>query len=259
MGVLMYVGAVGDVTTAPISWDSHNIFHDINGTRPTKQTNIFEYTSYKPYFSNPDEIINDYYYVNMFLQYGNPIIRNLAMEIVNESDSDDEKMEKIQRWVVENLEYRTDFEQYGFAELWVPPVMLLNTMQGDCEDGAFLIMSLALNAGVDPNSLRFYAGEVKAGEGAATGGHGWVAYKRSIDSEWVPIDYSYYPDLRDMDSRIPMRIDDRYVEDWLIFEVGRLIITPDTNRVKNPEIYDNYGGYVKPNVLQPGNFVNGYI
>ena len=256
----MNVSAIGsDYTWISSVFYTPNIFDDIKGNRIQSKPNVFEHTSYKPYISNPDEVIVDYTYVNFYLQFGNEIIKNLAMEITKESDSDDEKIEKIQKWVVDNIEYKTDSKQYGYDELWVPPVMLLNTRKGDCEDGAFLIMSLALNAGIDPDKLRFYAGIVKAGIGAATGGHGWAAYKRSIDDEWVSIDFSYYPDLRDMDSRIPMREDERYVDDWLIFELGRIIITPDTNRVRSPEMYNFYGGYVPPNVLLPGSFVNGYV
>ena len=234
----------------------YNIFDDINGTKAVATPNIFDLTSNK--IPEPqDETINDYGYVNFYLQYGNTILMDLASDIVNQGDSDDEKMEKIQRWVVENIAYEEDKAQYGIGELWVPPVMLLSSMKGDCEDGAFLIMSLALNAGVDPDKLRFYAGVVRAGEGAATGGHGWVAYRRSIDREWVTIDFSYYPDLRPMDDRIPMKDDTRYIDDFLLFEVRRIILTPDTNRVRNPEMYTVQGN-IQPNVLLPGSWFNGY-
>ena len=234
----------------------YNIFDDIRGTTAQATPNLFELTK----FQTPeplDEVIEDYGYVNFYLQYGNEIIKNLADTIVNERDSDDEKIEKIQRWVVENIVYEEDEPQYGISELWVPPVMLLSTMKGDCEDGAFLIMSLALNAGVDPDKLRFYAGIVEVGKGAATGGHGWVAYQRSIDQEWVPIDFSYYPDLRPMNERMPMKDDTRYIDDFLLFDIGRIILTPDTNRVRNPEMY-NYYGNIEPNILRPGSWLNHY-
>ncbi len=69
--------------------------------------------------------------------------------------------------------------------------MLLLTMKGDCEDGAFLIMSLGLNAGVDPAKLRMYGGFVDAGQGAASGSHGWVAYRRESGNEWVAVPICY--------------------------------------------------------------------
>jgi hypothetical protein len=193
----------------------------------------------------------------LFLQFPNQIVAKLAREITAGLSSDDDKIKAIQEWVVRNIEYREDKDQYGYEELWVPPVMLLKSRQGDCEDGAFLIMSLALNSGVDPNRLRFYGGEVKAGEGAATGGHGWVAYRRESDDEWVAIDFSYYPDLRNVDRQTPMKEDMKYINQYFIFEVGE-IITSSMNRVRNPDITYTANATLKPNVLLPGTWLNTY-
>ena len=117
-------------------------------------------------------------------------------------------------------------------------------------------LSLALNAGVEPTRLQFFGGEVKAGGGAETGGHGWVAYRRESDEEWVPVDFSYYPDLRPIDDRLPMKDDDRYIKQYFIFNVGN-IITSDVNRVRQPTTYTNQG-YIQPNVLLPGTWVSQY-
>ena len=53
------------------------------------------------------------------------------------------------------------------------------------------------------------SGYVDAGPGAASGGHGWVAYRRESDDEWVAVDFSYYPDLRPMDYRMPLKDDEK--------------------------------------------------
>lgn len=233
-----------------------DLFNQINDVPTATQNNIFKFTS-PPIYTAQDEAIMDYAYVNAYLQYGNKQIHDLAMEIVNVGDSDDLKVQKIQTWVVKNLKYMEDEEQYGYPEIWVPPTMTLQTMRGDCEDGSFLIMSLALNAGVNPDRLRFYAGTVKAGEGAATGGHGWVAYKRESDDAWIVADFSYYPDLRPMDMRPKMKNDHRYLDDYFMFEVGKVIITPDNNRVRNPNMYNNFGN-IQPNILLPGTWINQY-
>jgi hypothetical protein len=172
------------------------------------------------------------------------------MQIVNPTDSDDVKMEKIQKWVVFNIEYMTDEEQYGYAELWVPPVMVLNTMKGDCEDGAFLIMSMALNSGVDPSRLRLYGGFVEAGEGAAYGGHAWVSYRRQSDDEWIAVDFSYYADLRPMDYRMPLKDDERYVDDYFFITNQYTVMTENTNRIRDPEVYYSDGRLI-PNIFFP--------
>jgi len=53
--------------------------------------------------------------------------------------------------------------------------------KGDCEDGAFLVHSLLLHAGVPYDRIGTYGGLVESGEGAATGGHAWTAYRRESD------------------------------------------------------------------------------
>lgn len=250
MQVSAYESWINNSTIDP----ANRLFNIINNQPVSKPQDIFQtILRNQQWYSPRDKIMNDPSITSIWLQYPNEIISNLAAEIVNPSDSDDVKMEKIQSWVVDNIEYVSDIDQYGYEEIWVPPVMLLSTMKGDCEDGAFLIMSLALNAGVDPDRLRFYGGEVLAGEGAAIGGHGWVAYMRESDDKWVPVDFSYYPDARPMSYRTPMSEDDRYVKQYFIFEVGQ-IITSDVNRVRNPNIY-NPGGYIEPNVLFPNGIV----
>ena len=241
-----------------------SLYDDINGKPPVNTdsaTNIFTAinTLNQKAYGPKDTITRDPGFVNLWLQYPNEIIRSMAMKIVHPSDSDDVKMEKIQRWVVYNIEYKSDKEQYGYDELWVPPVMVLRTRQGDCEDGAFLIMSLGLNAGVDPSRLRMYGGFVDAGQGAESGSHGWVAYRRESDNEWVAVDYSYYPDLRPMDYRNPLKDDKKYVDDYFYITNQYVATTPDSNRIRNPEVYYSDGGVI-PNILFPtGSLLSWYV
>lgn len=236
-----------------------SVLDDIHGehTRQTNSASLFfgtiDYLNHVAYQTD-DEIIRDQAFVNLWLQYPNRIIKNLADTIVNSSDSDDVKMVKIQKWVVDNIAYTEDDEQYGYDELWVPPVMLLKTKAGDCEDGAFLIMSLALNAGVDPSRLRMYGGFVDAGVGALSGGHGWVAYRRESDNEWVAADWSYFPDLGPMDDRTPLRKDTRYIDDYFYITDKYVVVTENTNRIREPDIYHPDGSVI-PNIFFPAGSV----
>ncbi|NNK86264.1 MAG: hypothetical protein HKO91_12005 [Desulfobacterales bacterium] len=249
----MNIGAVSGnsgIITETLKSNKPTLFDVIHNTESRTETadilfGAITRNSYAP----RDKIMRGPDAVAIWLQYPNDIIKNLALEIVNSNDSNDIKMEKIQRWVVENIEYATDKEQYGYEELWVPPVMTLHTMKGDCEDGAFLIMSLALNAGVDPSRLRMYGGFVDAGRGAASGGHGWVAYSRELDDEWVAVDFSYYPDLRPMGKRLPLKEDMKYVDDYFFITSRYTVITEDTNRIREPEVY--FDNAMQPNIFFP--------
>jgi len=174
---------------------------------------------------------NDY---GMYLQYPNTGIKALALGIVDSFDTNDEKAYKILRWVQENIEYKSDIEGYGLAELWVLPTVTATKRYGDCEDGAFLIHSLMLNAGIPWDSVRTYGGVVVTGVGASTGGHGWTAYKREIDDEWVVLDWCYYANQEAIEERTPMREDQRYIDDYFYVNMVETIDSPIANNVKHP-------------------------
>jgi hypothetical protein len=100
-----------------------------------------------------------------------------------------------------------------------------------------------------------YGGQVKVGQGAATGGHGWVGYRRESDNAWIPVDYSYYPDSN-IDAIGPMAEDDRYIDDFFFMTVSEFVSTPGTNRVRDPDGY-NAMGRIK-NLIWIGGLINQY-
>ena len=196
-------------------------------------------------------------YNSLYFMYPNRSIRDFAWDVigVKSSDSNDVKMGKIAKWVQNNIQYREDQDNYGYEEFWAPPVFTLKKRTGDCEDGAFLIASLALNAGVPGNRLRMYGGRVEVGEGAATGGHGWVGYLRETDNEWIPVDFSYYPDSN-ISTITPMAEDERYIDDYFFVNIYEFVETPGSNRVRDPEGYNNMARL--KNELLIGSLINSY-
>ncbi|MDJ0783635.1 MAG: transglutaminase domain-containing protein [Desulfosarcinaceae bacterium] len=210
-----------------------------------------------------DEHIPNTGYNNIWLQFPNREIEKLAFQIVDRSDSNDTKLWKIASWVIDNIGYLSDEENYGYEELWAPPIWTLSKELGDCEDGAFLIHSLALNAGVPADRLRTYGGEVKTGIGAMSAGplagHGWTAYRRERDNEWVVVDFSYYPNYKPMSSRIPMKEDERYVEDFWYMDLREWVNTPYSNRIREPEpaVYNQFASWDLVAMIR-GSLVNTY-
>ena len=190
--------------------------------------------------------------------YPNTSIRRFAFDVVGirKSDDNDVKMGKIARWVQNHIRYMEDSENYGYEEFWAPPLFTLRKGSGDCEDGAFLIISLALNSGVPESRLRMYGGQVEVGQGAATGGHGWVGYRRESDREWIPVDFSYYPNP-DIGSITPMSEDTRYIDDYFFMTVSEFVTTAGTNRVRDPDGYDSMGRL--RDQLWIGSLINGFV
>lgn len=176
----------------------------------------------------------------VYLQFPNRLIREKALSIVNPGDSNDEKAHKLHKWVLDNFPYITDAEKYGMEELWVPPVMSLRAGEGDCEDGAYLLHSLMLNAGIPADDIRTYGGMVEIPGSTQEGGHAWTAYRRESDNEWVILDTSYYPNPSAVNSLPLMKEDERYIEDIFFISLHETVITQATNRIRDPEIYPVY-------------------
>ncbi|MFX0197290.1 MAG: transglutaminase domain-containing protein [Candidatus Hodarchaeota archaeon] len=154
---------------------------------------------------------NEYGYL---LQFPNQQIKDLAYTIVDKTDSNDQKAHKILMWVYENIPYKTDEENYGVPEFWALPTETLQKGCGDCEDQAFLIHSLLLNADVPYDRIKTFGGLVEAGENAPLGGHGWTVYRRETDNEWVVLDACYYFDDTPIADRLSLREDTKYVDDF---------------------------------------------
>jgi hypothetical protein len=112
-------------------------------------------------------------------------IERLVKKIVSQRDSNDNKVYKIEKWVMRNIKYRSDKKQFNMNDRWTLPMETLQRKKGDCEDGSTLIMSFAVTAGVPVERLRLYAPIV-----LPNGYHACVAYQRESDDEWVWIEWT---------------------------------------------------------------------
>jgi len=167
-----------------------------------------------------------------FLQFPDSRIQSQVHGIVDPFDTNDTKLYKIEQWVIENIAYVSDLEQYSENELWALPSMTLDSRQGDCEDGAFLMHSLALHAGVPGERLRTYGGIVTTSDGFGLGGHAWTAYQREVDDEWIIADWCYWATDTPLAERDPMSADLKYLDDFFFVQATKTVETPYTNRVR---------------------------
>ncbi len=168
-----------------------------------------------------------------YLQYPSSRLHSVAERIVSRGATNDAKVFKIEQWTKDNIRYMSEAEDDWTAELWSFPTVTLERTSGHCEDGAFLIHSLALHAGVSPDRLKTYGGIVFAGESClTTGGHAWTAYRREMDDQWIIVDWCYWAKDTPMSDRIPMSDDHRYIDEYFFVEAGRTVETPPTNGVR---------------------------
>jgi len=103
--------------------------------------------------------------------------------------SDDEKVLRITQWVHYHLNYVSDLENWKVREYWANPIETLDKRQGDCEDGAILIFTLARLSGVPANRIRITTGDVQANNGSQ--GHCWVTYTADDLNDYV-LDWCYW-------------------------------------------------------------------
>ena len=113
-------------------------------------------------------------------------IERLVKTIIRPSNSNDLKMDKIEKWVIKNINYKSDIKQFNMMERWTLPTETLQRRRGDCEDGSILLIALAATAGVPSERLRLYA-PIKV----PSGWHACVAYRREKDDKWVWIEWAW--------------------------------------------------------------------
>ncbi len=190
-----------------------------------------------------------------YFQFPNSKIQSLADKIVDSRWSDDKKAYAIEQWVIDNIEYVSDLKNHGRMEYWSKPTETLSRMNGDCEDGAWLMGSLMLHAGVDDSKVFFYGGMVRIEEGSLElGGHGWTGYKRS-DGEIVALDWSYYPTSEPLNERTPLKDNLKYYDDMFVTTLRKTIETPYANYVRNPE---NMRGLALFSKIRKGALINSF-
>lgn len=122
------------------------------------------------------------------------IVKNVIKNNNITGNTNDEKMLNIQKWVTQNIKYIGDDLNQSVIEYWQFPFETIILGNGDCEDGAILIGSLAINMGIPSFRIRVVAGRVQPSPTAKTGAHGYVAYLREYDNQWVAIDWCYLQD-----------------------------------------------------------------
>jgi hypothetical protein len=173
-------------------------------------------------------------YNRVYLQYPNDRLQALADQITFGLNENDDKATAAIQWVLRNFPYEEDITNYGHPELWAPPTFALRKGSGDCEDGAFIVHSLLLHSGIPRERIRTYGGLVKAGAGAATGGHAWTAYRRESDDEWVILDTSYYPTLSHVRDRPLMKDTTLYINNFFYFDAHYWVNLEDVDRIHDP-------------------------
>lgn len=129
------------------------------------------------------------HWAEAFVSGADPHIIKKAESLIGTTH--DRTMINILKYVRSIVTYTPDSKQWNMSEYWQVPEKTYAEGKGDCEDGAILIYTLGILAGVPESRLKIMCGWVKTTGGK--GGHAWCAYKPDqYPLNWVFLDWCYW-------------------------------------------------------------------
>lgn len=158
--------------------------------------------------------------VKNFIVRNDEILKDIVRKYRLEKRDFDDTALAVQKWVVQFLTYKYDDDLNLTPEFWQFPFETIHSQHGDCEDGAILITSLMIEAGVPAWRTKVAAGYVQSSPTAPQGGHAYNIYLAN-DGNWRIMDWCYYEDSNTPVSRKPLAKEGgqhkAYKEVWFTF------------------------------------------
>ncbi len=210
--------------------------------------------------------------VKAFIKNNDEILRHVIKEAKLKKDTYNATALACQKFVCEMFTYKFDEETSDCVEFWQFPFESIQSAVGDCEDGAILIASLCINAGIPSWRVKCIGGAVlpdptaPAVPGEELGGHGWTIYLADrADSErqleWVILDWCYCPDQEiDVEDK-PLARDggqeSAYKDVWFTYN-DEYSWAPEQVKITESRISDNRTKK-KDEVLEVKEFLEGMV
>jgi len=142
--------------------------------------------------------------VKAFIKRNDVILWHVLTQLNLRKDTPNDTALAIQNFVCNFLKYKYDDIVSECPEFWLFPFEAVQSEIGDCEDGAILIASLLINAGIPSWRVKVCAAQVMADpifapSDTELGGHAYCIYladrpnsERKLD--WVILDWCYLQD-----------------------------------------------------------------
>jgi hypothetical protein len=144
--------------------------------------------------SRSERIVCD---VKCFITPNDALLAEIIHEYRLQQETFNATAHAIQKLVIRFLGYSGDEESSQCPEFWQFPFESLQSGVGDCEDGAILMASLMIQAGIPTYRVKVSAGYVQESPTAPQGGHAYCIYladRGSDEQDWVVMDWCYFQD-----------------------------------------------------------------
>ena len=142
--------------------------------------------------------------VKTFIKDNDAILWHVIHQAQLQQDTPNNTAWAIQKFVCSLLTYTHDDETEDCPEFWQFPFEAIQSQVGDCEDGAILIASLLINAGIPSWRVKVCAAQVVADpifapSDSELGGHAYCIYLADRNDserklEWCVLDWCYLQD-----------------------------------------------------------------
>lgn len=162
------------------------------------------------------------------------IVKSLKMSTM----TDNQKALACLKFVIQNIPYKSDTENYKVPEFWCMSYETLKKGSGDCEDLHVLLANLMLISGIPNWKVRLVAGYVFEPVSKKQIGHLYLTLFDEETEKWVICDTCFYPNLKLIKDREEYKKEKMYQEIWFSFNsIGSWAkSTGDVRKMKGMEV-----------------------
>lgn len=161
--------------------------------------------------------------VRNFIIADDEILKDIIERYGLKKSTFNETANACQKFVVDYVHYKDDEIENNCEDFWQFPFETIASRVGDCEDGAILMASLMINAGIPNWRVKVVGGSVRPQPTAPEGGHAYCIYlaDRETGLEWEIHDWCYYQDYNVPTGQKPLLKDGgfngTYLDIWFTF------------------------------------------
>lgn len=155
--------------------------------------------------------------VRDFFTLNDSTLQNIVKSLRMTTMTDNQKALTCLKWIIQNMPYKSDLENYKVPEFWEFPFEGLAKGSFDCEGGSILLANLLLISGIPNWKVRIVAGYVFEPVSKKQIGHAYITFFDEETEKWKILDWCYHPNLKLIKDREEYKKEKMYQDCWFSF------------------------------------------